>query len=83
MGTALRTRDTKRSMRIPRLLPLVGLLAALASSWTFRWGRAWLGQRTGLPDPVVALGEDALAITVALAATAPVETRSNRWTARR
>jgi uncharacterized membrane protein len=39
-----------------------GALAALASSWVGNKGRAAIVDRTGLPDPVVALGEDVLAI---------------------
>lgn len=44
---------------------LVGSLASLASSWAFYHARVWLGSATGLPDPAIAGGEDALAITVA------------------
>lgn len=49
---------------------VVGSAAALASSWAFYHARAWLGSATGFPDPIVAIGEDALAITVATAAVA-------------
>ena len=47
-----------------------GSLAALASSWAFYHARARLGSVTGLPDAVVAGGEDALAISVAVATVA-------------
>ena len=49
---------------------LVGMAAALASSWIFNRGRTWIGDRTGIPDPVVAVGEDGLAIAAATYAAA-------------
>jgi uncharacterized membrane protein len=49
---------------------VVGSLAALASSWAFYHARAGLGSVTGLPDAVVAGGEDALALSIALAMVA-------------
>ncbi|MGH2410142.1 MAG: DUF4126 family protein [Chloroflexota bacterium] len=38
-----------------------GVAGALAGSFAGGRGRAWLVKRTGLPDPVVAVGEDLLA----------------------
>ena len=48
----------------------VGSLAALASSWAFYHARAKLSSVTGLSDAVVAGGEDALAVSVAVATVA-------------
>ena len=50
---------------------IVGVAAALTSSWIFNRGRAWVGTRTGIPDPIVAVGEDSLAIAAATFAAAP------------
>lgn len=50
-----------------------GSLAALASSWVGNKGRAAIVARTGLPDPVVALGEDVLAILFAAIAISDPE----------
>lgn len=47
---------------------MVGSLAALAGSWVGNRGRAAIVKRTGLPDPVVAVGEDVLAILFAAVA---------------
>jgi uncharacterized membrane protein len=44
---------------------VAGAVSALASSWVFGKGRAWVGSVTSLPDPIVAIGEDILAIGVA------------------
>lgn len=52
---------------------LVGVAAALTSSWIFNRGRAWVGTRTGIPDPIVAVGEDVLAIAAAAFAAAPYQ----------
>lgn len=49
---------------------LIGSAVALASSWAFYHCRVWLGSATGLPDLIVAIGEDALAIVVAAATVA-------------
>ena len=40
-----------------------GAVGALAGSFAGGRGRAWLVKRTGLPDPVVAVGEDLLTLT--------------------
>lgn len=54
----------------PLIGAVAGSLAALASSWVFGRGRARIGALTGIPDPIVAVGEDVLAIAVAAIATA-------------
>ncbi len=48
---------------------VVGSAAAAAAAFAGERTRAAIGQWTGLPDPLVAVAEDALAIGVALAAT--------------
>ena len=53
---------------------LVGAVTALASSWAFGRGRVKISARTGVPDPVVAIGEDGLAIAFASLAAAPYST---------
>jgi uncharacterized membrane protein len=40
-----------------------GAAGALVGSFAGGHGRAWVVKRTGLPDPVVAVGEDLLAVT--------------------
>ena len=46
-----------------------GALAAAAATFGLPRARAAVAERTGLPDPVVAVGEDALAAASALVAT--------------
>ena len=53
-----------------RLGALCGIAAAVAASFLFERLRAAAVRRTGLPDPVVALAEDALAIGAGYALTA-------------
>ncbi|GAC1415692.1 MAG: DUF4126 family protein [Candidatus Velthaea sp.] len=45
-----------------RLGALCGIAGAVAASYLFEQIREAAGRRTGLPDPVVALAEDALAL---------------------
>lgn len=45
-----------------------GTLGALAGSYGGYHARALIGEKTGLPDPVVAVGEDGLALGLGLAA---------------
>jgi len=44
------------------LLAVLGGVGALLGSWAGASGRSALGRATGLPDPVVALAEDAIAV---------------------
>ncbi|GAC1427374.1 MAG: DUF4126 family protein [Candidatus Velthaea sp.] len=53
-----------------RLGALFGIAGAIAASYLFVRLRAAAGARTGLPDPLVALAEDALAIGAGYALTA-------------
>jgi uncharacterized membrane protein len=46
-----------------------GVAAALAGSFAFMHARRLVVEATGLPDPVVAIGEDVLAYAVAAVAT--------------
>lgn len=48
---------------------VAGSIAAGLSAYVGERTRAVLGRRTGLPDPLIAVAEDLLAIGVALAAT--------------
>jgi uncharacterized membrane protein len=50
---------------------IAGLSAAVGTFATFH-ARAWAVRRTGWPDPLVAVGEDVLALTSAAIATRPV-----------
>ena len=43
---------------------VIGGFGAVAGSYTFFYLRQWLTMERGLPDPAVALAEDALAITI-------------------
>lgn len=49
---------------------VLGGLAAIGASYGMYYLRAWLVKKTGVPDAVVAIGEDALAVTLALKAIA-------------
>lgn len=49
---------------------ILGSLAAVGAAYGMYYLRAWLVKRTGVPDAVVAIGEDAVALTLALKAIA-------------
>jgi uncharacterized membrane protein len=49
---------------------LLGGLAAIGAAYGMYYLRAWLVKRSGVPDAVVAFGEDAIALTLALKAIA-------------
>jgi uncharacterized membrane protein len=49
---------------------VLGGLAAIGASYGMYYLRAWLVKKTGVPDAVVAIGEDAIALTLALKAIA-------------
>ncbi len=49
---------------------VLGGLAAIGAAYGMYYLRAWLVKRSGIPDAVVALGEDAIAITLAWKAIA-------------
>jgi uncharacterized membrane protein len=56
------------------LLPAVaGAIGAYAGSWAGYTARRAAVERTGLPDPVVAAGEDLLAVGLALVALPATE----------
>ena len=49
---------------------VLGGLAAVGAAYGMYYLRAWLVKKTGVPDAVVAIGEDAIALTLALKAIA-------------
>ena len=49
---------------------VLGGIAAIGAAYGMYYLRAWLVKRTGVPDAVVAIGEDAIALTLALKAIA-------------
>ena len=49
---------------------ILGGMAAVGASFGMYYLRAWLVKRTGVPDAIVAVGEDAIALTLALKAIA-------------
>ncbi len=65
-GAALSGRD--RDDRIKGAI--LGGLAAIGASYGMYYLRGWLVKRSGVPDAVVAIGEDAVALTLALKAIA-------------
>jgi uncharacterized membrane protein len=50
---------------------LAAAVSAAAGSYATWRLRRWVGRRTGLPDPLVAVAEDAVALGAAALATAP------------
>jgi uncharacterized membrane protein len=48
---------------------VVAALSAGTGTFATHWARAWIVRRSGLPDPVVAVAEDVVALTAAAAAT--------------
>ncbi len=48
---------------------VAGAAGAVAAAYLGQAARAWVVRSSRLPDPVVALAEDALAVTAAIAAT--------------
>ena len=56
-GAAICAADGKRA----EAGAVVGALSAVASAYAFYHLRQWADQKTGLPDPVIAVAEDALA----------------------
>jgi uncharacterized membrane protein len=52
---------------------VAGTAGAVASAYLGQVARAWVVRSSRLPDPVVALAEDALAISLAVVATADIE----------
>jgi uncharacterized membrane protein len=65
-GAALSGR--KRNDRIKGAV--LGGLAAIGVGYGMYYLRAWLGRKSGVPDAVLAIGEDAVALTLALKAIA-------------
>jgi uncharacterized membrane protein len=65
-GAALSGRD--RDARITGAI--LGGLAAVGASYGMYYLRGWLVKKTGVPDAMVAIGEDAIALTLALKAIA-------------
>jgi uncharacterized membrane protein len=49
---------------------VLGGLAAIGAGYGMYYLRAWLVKKTGVPDAVVAVAEDAIAVTLALKAIA-------------
>jgi uncharacterized membrane protein len=65
-GAAVSGRDSNARIRGA----ILGGLAAVGASYGMFYLRAWLVKRSGVPDAVVAVGEDALALTLAWKAIA-------------
>jgi uncharacterized membrane protein len=65
-GAALSGRE--RNNRIKGAV--LGGLAAVGVAYGMYYLRAWLGRKSGVPDAVLAIGEDAVALTLALKAIA-------------
>lgn len=63
-GAAVCAADGKKR----ELGAVAGGLAAIASAFAFYHLRRTIGKRSGLPDPVLALGEDATALGIGLQA---------------